>query len=172
MAPLVELTASYRDRDEAVLRDARAESRALTWLTVQERRAELESLAAELAGLGEDVRTRLVGDHLVADWGSLGGELPDEVTRLTEDETRLLATVQRSFVDGPELVATCSCASACSTWGPASRRSQPPHGRDTPARAGTRRRGRQPVGADPVPVGRGRAPSGSACRCRRPLEPP
>jgi CDP-glycerol glycerophosphotransferase (TagB/SpsB family) len=102
---LVELTASYRDRDEAVLRDARAESRALTWLTVQGRRAELESLAAELADLGEDLPTRRVGDHLVADWSSLGGDLPDEVTRLTGDETRLLATVQRTFVDGPELVA-------------------------------------------------------------------
>jgi CDP-glycerol glycerophosphotransferase (TagB/SpsB family) len=101
---LVELTASYRGRTEEVLRAARAESRALTWLTVQDRRAELESLAAEIAGLGEDLPTRRVGDHLVADWSSLGEDLPDEVTRLTEHETPLLATVQRTFVDGPELV--------------------------------------------------------------------
>ena len=168
----MELTASYRDRDEAVLRDARAESRALTWLTVQERRAELESLAAELAGLGEDVRTRLVGDHLVADWSSLGGELPDEVTRLTEDETRLLATVQRSFVDGPELVADLfvrvrllDLGAGEPTISPTSRTGHPCPCWDAPTRSPTG--GRRPGSSRPR-----RAPSGSACRCRRPLEPP
>jgi CDP-glycerol glycerophosphotransferase (TagB/SpsB family) len=72
-----------------------AAARSLLWLAGQGRREEVEALAVELDGLGDDLPTELSEDGvLMAAWRSV--ELPDDVRRLAEDETRLRLRVVRT----------------------------------------------------------------------------
>jgi CDP-glycerol glycerophosphotransferase (TagB/SpsB family) len=73
--------------------DLRASSRGLLTLAAQGRRAEAEALAAELDSLGDDVATELTTAGPVAVWRSV--DLPAEVRRLGEAETRLRVSVVR-----------------------------------------------------------------------------
>jgi len=75
--------------------ELRAASRSLLWLTGQGRRDDVEALAAELASLGDDVPTELTEDgRPVARWRSV--ELPADVRRLADSETRLRVRVVRA----------------------------------------------------------------------------
>ena len=57
-----------------------AAARVLTWLAAEDRRADLELVAADIAALGEDLRTVLVGAGVLAEWPV--PDLPDEIRRL------------------------------------------------------------------------------------------
>ena len=75
--------------------EMRAASRSLLWLTGQGRRGDVEALAAELASLGDDVPTELTADgQPLARWRSV--DLPAEVRRLADAETRLRVRVVRT----------------------------------------------------------------------------
>ncbi|CUR54433.1 exported hypothetical protein [metagenome] len=67
------------------------------------RRAETEALAAEVAGLGDDQRTELAGDALLAVWASAPFDLPDSVRVLDLDESGLVASVQRVVRHGERM---------------------------------------------------------------------
>jgi CDP-glycerol glycerophosphotransferase (TagB/SpsB family) len=71
-----------------------AASRALLWLARDDRRGDVEALAAELATLGHDVPTELTTEGLVARWRSV--TLPDDLALLSEAETSLRVRVVRS----------------------------------------------------------------------------
>jgi CDP-glycerol glycerophosphotransferase (TagB/SpsB family) len=73
--------------------ELRAASRSLLWLAAEGRRDEVEALAAELDGLGDDVPTELTGLGLVARWRSVS--VPDELCLLSPAETRLRTRVVR-----------------------------------------------------------------------------
>jgi CDP-glycerol glycerophosphotransferase (TagB/SpsB family) len=81
-----------------------AASRAILWLAAQGRRADLEAFNADLAALGDDVPTRLVGDEVLAVWPTPGLDLPDEVVRLSDGETRLHTHVPRLRTSGGDRV--------------------------------------------------------------------
>ncbi len=73
----------------------RASSRSLLHLAAEGRRDEVQALAAELDGLGEDLPTDVADDGWpVARWGSV--ELPAELRRLADAETRLRVRVVRA----------------------------------------------------------------------------
>ncbi|MGI8521691.1 MAG: CDP-glycerol glycerophosphotransferase family protein [Nocardioides sp.] len=73
-------------------------SRTLLWLAAQDRRTDVEALAAELAGYGEDLPTQVVDGEVVATWRSV--DVPAGVARLVESETPLVWHVQRVRPDG------------------------------------------------------------------------
>ena len=86
---LVELVHAPRELE------LRAAPRSLLRLAGQGRREDVEALAAELDGLGDDLPTELTDDGLpVAVWRSV--ELPTEVRLLADDETRLRTHVVRA----------------------------------------------------------------------------
>ena len=74
--------------------EVRASSRSLLTLAAADRRGDVESLAAELESLGDDVRTELADGRPVAVWRSV--ELPAVQRRLAESETRLAVRVVRA----------------------------------------------------------------------------
>ncbi|MBB6627441.1 CDP-glycerol glycerophosphotransferase family protein [Nocardioides sp. KIGAM211] len=71
-----------------------AAARALGWLAAEDRRPEVEALAAELAALDGDLPTRLVDGGLHATWDAVA--LPADLTRLAASETPLRAHAQRT----------------------------------------------------------------------------
>lgn len=71
-----------------------AAARALIDLAAAGRRADLETVAAELLGLGDDLRTERRGADALAVWPVAG--LRDEVRRLDEVETALTVRVARA----------------------------------------------------------------------------
>ena len=92
-AELHDLAASYDERPGVTV-DLPVAARSLVWLAAHDRRAEVEALAAEVAELGDDLRTRIVGSGVVVGWQAV--ELPDEVRRLPPVETQLRTHVHRS----------------------------------------------------------------------------
>ena len=96
-ATLSELAVRWSKGDEAS-GGVRARSRALLWLAARDRRAATQSLAEELDGLGDDQRTELVGDSLLAVWRTGPDDLPDQVRVLDDVESRLVAAVQRAVL--------------------------------------------------------------------------
>ncbi|MCW2843788.1 MAG: hypothetical protein JWN22_1704 [Nocardioides sp.] len=91
-AELRGLAASYAEHPSA-LAHAGAAARALVWLAAQDRRADVETMADQVAALGDDVPTRVEGAEVLAGWS--GVQLPADVRRLSEDETALRTHVQR-----------------------------------------------------------------------------
>ena len=75
----------------------------LLWLAAEDRRADLEELAAELDELDGELRAHPQGEHLVADWR--GVDVPEDVRRLPAAETPLLADVRRVRPEGAGLTA-------------------------------------------------------------------
>lgn len=78
-----------------------AAARALVALAAAGRRADLEAVAAELLGLGDDLRTERRGGDVLAVWPVPG--LADEVRRLDESETAPIARVARTGAGRTEL---------------------------------------------------------------------
>ncbi len=80
-------------------------ARALVTLALEDRRADLELLAAEIAASGEDLPTTVRDGVVLADWPVPGLELPDEVRPLTIGETGLRLHLQRTTwgSDGREI---------------------------------------------------------------------
>ncbi len=65
----------------------------LVWLAAAGRRADVETLAAELDELGDDLRAHPDGEDLVADWRSV--DVPGDIRRIPPAETALVADVRR-----------------------------------------------------------------------------
>jgi CDP-glycerol glycerophosphotransferase (TagB/SpsB family) len=91
-AELRALAASYAEHPSA-LAHAGAAARALVWLAARDRREDVEKLADEVSALGDDLRTRVEGTEVLAEW--TGVPLPEDVRRLSEDETALRTHVHR-----------------------------------------------------------------------------
>lgn len=75
--------------------DGRVESRVLVRLAGHDRRADVEALALMLEDLDGDVPTIVEGDAVLAAWPDLPADVPDDVRRLSETETPLVAEVHR-----------------------------------------------------------------------------
>ncbi|MFC4783174.1 CDP-glycerol glycerophosphotransferase family protein [Nocardioides sp. MAHUQ-72] len=90
-AELRELAGEHDPAGSGVRASARAQIR----LAVLDRRAELEAFNADLAGLGEEVPTRVEGADVLACWPTPGLDLPHDVLRLSGVETPLRSHVQR-----------------------------------------------------------------------------
>jgi CDP-glycerol glycerophosphotransferase (TagB/SpsB family) len=80
-----------------------AAARVMLWLAGEDRRADLELVAAEVAALGDDLRTVRRGGAVLAEWPVT--DLPVEVCELGADETALLTSVVRVGPAGPALEA-------------------------------------------------------------------
>ena len=81
------VTDARGDRDAVGVR-----ARGLLWLAAQDRRADVEALAAEIEELGADLPCLLDGPDLYVQWRSTGA--PADVRRLRPDETPLVAEVR------------------------------------------------------------------------------
>lgn len=77
-----------------------AAARALLWLAAEGRRADLELVAADVAALGEDLRTQRSGAAVLAEWPVPG--IPDEIRELPRSETGLATRVSRVGPPGPD----------------------------------------------------------------------
>lgn len=86
---------------EALDSPRRVAARTLLWLTARDRRTDVEALAAEVAGYGDDVPTRVVDGEVLADWRSVA--VPEAVARLADHETDLCCEVQRVRREGAGL---------------------------------------------------------------------
>lgn len=77
-----------------------AAPRVLLWLAAQDRRADLERVAAEVAALGDNLRTVRDGATVLAEWPV--PDLPADVRVLGPAETGLLTRVSRWSAPGPD----------------------------------------------------------------------
>ncbi|MDF1606191.1 CDP-glycerol glycerophosphotransferase family protein [Nocardioides sp. YIM 152315] len=78
-----------------------AAARALVALAAADRRESLEAVAAELLGLGDDLRTERRDSDVLAVWPV--DALPDEVRRLDDTETAAVVHVVRTVAGGTDL---------------------------------------------------------------------
>jgi CDP-glycerol glycerophosphotransferase (TagB/SpsB family) len=71
-------------------------ARALVRLAAQDRRTDVAAVAAEVAGLGDDLPTELDGDRVLVAWAASDLDLPRDVRALSEAETFVRAHAHRT----------------------------------------------------------------------------